>query len=93
MRPSLLILAGAVLAAAPALAFDNGNVEQPSRITTQSGQTSSGPIATSPYSGGSAEVLYGAPPVVLEGPVVGRPGYAVDPGPATTGDVIVVPAR
>lgn len=91
MRIPVLILAGALLAAPPALAFDNGNVEQPSRITTQSGQTTAGPIATSPYSGGSAEVLYGAPPVV-GGPVVVGPGDPVDAGPATTG-VVVVPVR
>ncbi|MDP4025001.1 hypothetical protein Q8W71_20445 [Methylobacterium sp. NEAU 140] len=89
MRIALLV-AGGLLAASPALAFDNGNVEQPSRITTQSGQTTAGPIATSPYSGGSAEVVYGGPPVVVDVPVAAGPGVIVGPAPA---GVVVVPVR
>ena len=88
MRIRALILAGALLAAAPALAFDNTNIGQPERITTQSGQTSGGPIDTPPLSGGSAEVVYGRPPVVVDGPVVAGPGV-VGPGPG----VVVVPVR
>jgi hypothetical protein len=81
-------LVGALLAATPALALDNTNVGQPERLTTQSGQTTGGPIDTPPLSGGSADVVYGGPPVA-----VGRPGVViVDPGPAAAG-VVVVPVR
>lgn len=90
MRTLTLALVGLALGAGPAAALDNGNVGQPSRITTQSGQTSGGPIDTGPYSGGSAGVVYGPPPVVEEPFAV--PGPAVEPGPPP-GAVVVVPVR
>lgn len=43
MRHAALALAGTLLAAAPALAQDNGNVGQPSKTVPQAGQTTGGP--------------------------------------------------